>query len=147
MQATTNDVAAHFLRVVPQVMRVIAADVRRSGLDIEPLHIHLLGIISQRDWNLGELADVLSVSAPTMSKTISTLESRGWVRRERSEGDRRIVLVRLTPKGTAVLAEAREYMIDRIAEALEPLTEEQFERLTAGLDILGEAFAHAFPSD
>jgi hypothetical protein len=76
MPPTTTSVAELFLRVVPQTMRVVAADVRRSGLDIEPIYIHLLRILSRGDLSLGELADLLSVSAPTMSKTIST---RMWV--------------------------------------------------------------------
>ena len=141
MPATTSGVAELFLRVVPQVMRVVAADFRRSGLEIEPIYIHLLGFLSQQDRSLGELADVLSVSAPTMSKTISTLEARRWVQRTRSERDGRIVLVALTPEGQSILRRATDYMVSRIAEVLGPLSDEERERLSSGLEILGDVFS------
>jgi DNA-binding MarR family transcriptional regulator len=141
MPPTTTIVAELFLRVVPQTMRVVAADVRRSGLDIEPIYIHLLRILSRGDLSLGELADLLSVSAPTMSKTISTLEGRGWVDRQRSEEDRRVVRVGLTAEGQTMLGRAHEYMVARISEAMATLSAEERERLAAGLEILGDVFA------
>jgi DNA-binding MarR family transcriptional regulator len=141
MPATTSGVAELFLRVVPQVMRVVAADVRKSGLEIEPIYIHLLGCLSLQERSLGQLADVLSVSAPTMSKTISTLEARRWVQRKRSERDGRIVLVALTPEGQSVLRRAKEYMVSRIAEALGSLSGEERETLSSGLEILGDVFS------
>jgi DNA-binding MarR family transcriptional regulator len=141
MPPTTTSVAELFLRVVPQTMRVVAADVLRSGLDIEPIYIHLLRILSRGDLSLGELADLLSVSAPTMSKTISTLEGRGWVDRQRSDEDRRVVRVGLTAEGQTMLGRAHEYMVARISEAMATLSAEERERLAAGLEILGDVFA------
>lgn len=106
------------------------------------MYIHLLGILSQRDCSLGELAEVVSVSPPTMSNTVSTLESRDWVRRRRSEQDRRVVLVSLTPEGRSVLGRAQDYMVQRIADALAPLDHGELERLAAGLEILRDVFSH-----
>jgi DNA-binding MarR family transcriptional regulator len=139
--ASASDVAELFLRVVPQVMRLVAADIRRSGLDIEPLYIHLLRNLSSEGRSLGELAEVLSVSAPTMSKTISTLEARKWVARQRSETDGRVVMVGLTPEGRSTLHKAEEYMVRRIAEALDALSDEERARLSSGLEILGDVFS------
>jgi DNA-binding MarR family transcriptional regulator len=141
MSARTSEVAELFVRTVPQVMRVIAADVRRSELAIEPVYVHLLGILAERERSLGELADMLSVSSPTMSKTVSALEARGWVERRGSEEDRRVVLVCLTAKGESILTEARAYMISRLAEVLGSLTDEQRDELADGLSALREAFS------
>jgi MarR family transcriptional regulator, organic hydroperoxide resistance regulator len=47
----------------------------------------------------GDLAQLLFTTAPTVSSVVNTLESRGWVRRERLTRDRRLVEVRLTPTG------------------------------------------------
>jgi DNA-binding MarR family transcriptional regulator len=142
MAMPTHDVAELFLRVVPQVMRVVAADVRKSGLEIEPFYVHLLGFLAQGDRSLGDLADVLAVSAPTMSKTVSTLEGRRWVRRQRSIRDGRVVRVVLTAEGRAVLERAQAYMVGRIAEALAVLSPEDCARLASGLEILGEVLAN-----
>lgn len=143
MPATTTGVADLFLQVIPQVMRVMAAEIRKSGLDIEPIYISLLGCLAQGDRSLGDLASVVCVSPPTMSKTISTLEGRDWVRRQRSEGDRRVVLVSLTPDGRSVLRQAQDYMVDRIADTLGVLDFAQCETLMSGLQVLDEVFAPA----
>jgi len=143
MPPSTSGVAELFLRVVPQVMRNLAADVRRSELEIEPLYIHLLRVLSRGDVSLGELAELLAVSPPTMSKTISTLESRGWVRRTRSDQDGRIVLVGLTAAGQTILQQAQDFMLAHIAEALEPLSDEECAKLRSGLKILEEVFSRA----
>lgn len=128
-------------------MRVITADVRRSRPEVEPIYIHLLGLVLKRDRSLGELADMFSVSAPTMSNTISTLEARTWVERRRSQEDRRIVLVHLTPEGRSVLSDARAYIVSRLADALGELDDEQREQLATGLMVLREAFSHALPDE
>jgi DNA-binding MarR family transcriptional regulator len=147
MQPDLSDLAELFLRVVPQVTRVIAADIRRSGLDIEPGYIHLLRILSRSDRSLGDLAEVFTVSAPTMSKTVSTLEGRGWVQRRRSEADGRVVLVSLTPDGGDLLARAEDYMLTRIEEALSSLDGGDREALYTGLGILRDAFVNAPAGD
>jgi len=143
---SSTEVADLFLLIVPQVMRAISADLRRSSLDVEPIHLHLLGLLSEGEHSLGQLADVFSVSPPTMSKTISTLEARGWVRRRRSEADRRMVLAHLSPEGRAVLSEARTYAVSRLSEVLDGLDEDELQRLRAGLTVLGRVYAPGFPA-
>jgi DNA-binding MarR family transcriptional regulator len=143
----TTDLAELFLRVVPQATRAIAADIRRSGLEIEPFYIHLLRILSRGDRNLGELADVFSVSAPTMSKTVSTLEGRGWVQRRRSDVDGRVVLVGLTDEGLAIFRRAEDYILGQIEDMLASLDEEERKTLYAGLEIIRDVFVSAPVSD
>jgi DNA-binding MarR family transcriptional regulator len=46
-----------------------------------------------------DLAAAVGISRPTATGVVSTLEGRRLVRRRRGEGDRRLVLVSLTPSG------------------------------------------------
>ncbi len=46
-----------------------------------------------------ELARVCCLDAGSMTRTLDRLEARGFVRRARSDTDRRVVLLELTPKG------------------------------------------------
>jgi DNA-binding MarR family transcriptional regulator len=46
-----------------------------------------------------ELAAAVGISRPTATGVVSTLEGRRLVRRRRGDGDRRLVLVSLTPSG------------------------------------------------
>jgi DNA-binding MarR family transcriptional regulator len=50
----------------------------------------------------GELARELGVEPPTAVKAVARLEAAGFVTRERSTDDRRVVLVSLTPAGRAL---------------------------------------------
>ena len=61
-----------------------------------------------------EIADRMIERTPGVTRMIDRLETKGWVRRDRSPDDRRVVFCRITPKGTRVLAR-----LDGPVEALE----------------------------
>lgn len=136
----TQQVAAQCLQVIPLVMRAVASDMRQMGQPFAPPHFRLMRMLHDQQWRLTDLAERLAVSNATMSNTISALEARGWVQRQRSEDDRREVLIGLTPEGQAVLEEAHRHMVERLAEALQSLTPDRLERLRDGLAILQEVF-------
>lgn len=141
MSASTSDLSDLFFRILPQAMRSIKSDIRQSDFDIDPLHLHLIDLLLEREHSLGELADVVGVSAPTMSNSITALETRGWVERRRSQGDRRRVKVRATSQGAEVRAETQAYLRSRFAETLCGLSEEERSRLGDGLRVLATVFA------
>jgi DNA-binding MarR family transcriptional regulator len=140
MYVSPNDTARRFIEVVPHVMRIIAAEVRLAGLGVDPVHVHLLGLLLRGDMTLGDLADAFAVGRPTMSKTISTLESRGWVHRRRDDGDRRVVLVGVTDEGRELVLKARRHLVDRLADALGSLDDERRATLSRGIEALRDAF-------
>jgi MarR family transcriptional regulator, organic hydroperoxide resistance regulator len=135
-QATAHEI----LEIIPLVMRVFASDLRHSGHGIVPAQFRLLGMLSRRAWTLTELAETQSVSLPTMSNTISTLEVRGWVTRTRSDEDRRVVLIEVTPEGRAIIEKVFQRAQDRFALLLANVTENELETLTQGLQILHSLF-------
>nr|WP_274387429.1 MarR family transcriptional regulator [Salsipaludibacter albus] len=57
---------------------------------------------------IGELADMLAVEQPTVTKMVRRLEPHGHVERGPDPGDGRRTLVSLTPTGREALASARE---------------------------------------
>jgi len=74
-----------------------------------------------------------TLTAPTLTgRALETLIERGWVRRKRSEEDRREYLLELTAAGQRMrerVEKAREGIIDRIDQALDERDVEQFERI------------------
>lgn len=68
--------------------------------------------------NQKQLGLAIDVSAPNLAVTLDRMVERGWVKRERSERDRRAQLIRLTPEGQALVSRARK--ISRHME-VEPL--------------------------
>jgi DNA-binding MarR family transcriptional regulator len=72
---------------------------------------------------VGRLARAEQVSAPTMSRLVDALERDGLVTREAHERDGRLVLVRATAHGRAILEQGRERRLAELAgllAALEP---------------------------
>jgi DNA-binding MarR family transcriptional regulator len=54
---------------------------------------------------VGELADLVLLNQPTLSKALDRLETDGIVERFREAGDRRSVSVRLGPRGRTLAKE------------------------------------------
>lgn len=135
-----HEIARRTLEIIPFVMRVMTAEMRSSQLDIAPSHMGLLGMLTVRPYTLGELAKQMAVSAPTMSNTITVLETRGWVTRERDSHDRRIVYVTLSAQGREMLDAIDHYTAERISEYLAPLNDQERQTLLDGLTLLQERF-------
>lgn len=68
--------------------------------------------------SIGAIARGVHLSQPTVSGVLDRLERRGHVRRERSESDRRAVVVTATEKGEKVLCESPSLLQDRFREEL-----------------------------
>jgi DNA-binding MarR family transcriptional regulator len=72
--------------------------------------------------NQKQLGQALDVSAPNLAVTLDRMVEHGWVRRERSERDRRAQLVRLTPEGQVLIRKARKISQQMEAEPLKVLS-------------------------
>ena len=77
-----------------------------------------------------ELAEALGRSKAQMTAIIDALESRGLVRRERHEVDRRFISVYLTEAGRVLLADAAPVRADAVVELMRELSGDQKDRLT-----------------
>lgn len=135
------DLAHQTIGIVPFVMRFMSADLRNSKYGALAGHVSILGMLEQRPYTMKELADTHMVSSPTMSSTVTTLEERGWLMRERSAEDRRVVWVTITPEGQLALDDMRGQTAEKIAELLDGLSESQQAKLNEGLSLLLGAFA------
>jgi DNA-binding MarR family transcriptional regulator len=91
-------------------------------------HIGRHSRISQAD--LARATD----TAPTLTgRALETLVERGWVRRKRSEEDRRQYILELTASGQRTrqrVEEAREEIIERIASVLDEKDLSDFDRIS-----------------
>jgi DNA-binding MarR family transcriptional regulator len=134
-------VSQEIVKVIPLVMRTIAAEREWSGHTMSPAHFRLLGILANHPCNLSELAVRQAVSLPTMSNSISVLVERGWVKRVTSPEDRRQVLLELTPDGRAVLVEIKAQAEARVAELLGKLSSDDLKSLSAGIALLEQALS------
>ncbi len=104
----------------------------RAGVSMS--HLHVMGLLARDgDAPMSRVADLLDVSLSNATGMVDRMAERGFVERVRVADDRRIVLVRLTDRGRAVLDEAeviRRDLVERLLAQLEP---SQLERLALTL--------------
>ena len=142
-KAAERDGLAHEIMVLmPRVMRSFSSLVRSDEVTLDPAQIRLLGMLSQGACNLSEIAREHSVSLPTVSKSVSLMEDRGWVKRSRSEQDRRVVVLSLTPDGERAWAEITTALQAKIQARLSALSVEEVAQLQRGLAVLEMVFCN-----
>jgi DNA-binding MarR family transcriptional regulator len=139
----SRDVAREILKIIPLVMRTVAAELRAAGELPAPAHFGLLSMLSAQPRTLSELAALQGVSLPTMSNSISAMAQRGWVRRTFPPKDRRVVIIEVTPTGKGALERVGRAAEAHLALMLGPLDAASRRRLQAGLGVLRRIFSDA----
>ncbi len=96
-----------------------------------------MAVISKRGpLRLSDLAQLEGVSAPSMTRTVSELEARGYVVRAPDPDDGRAVLVAAADAGTAAVLDARSSRAQLVAELLAGLDETDAATIAAALPAL-----------
>jgi DNA-binding MarR family transcriptional regulator len=91
---------------------------------LRPVEYSLLVLVmTNRDVTQKQLGQALSLSAPNLTLLLDKLAERGLLLRERSEIDRRVQHVRLTPEGEALTQQAHACVPAMEREWLKFLTE------------------------
>lgn len=84
---------------------------------------------------MGEIANRILASKSGLTRLIDKMTKAGLLRRERPEGDRRVVLVFVTPEGTEKLHAARRFHRDGIRRHFtEHLTDADLTKLARTLE-------------
>lgn len=97
----------------------------------------VMGILSkEKTIKITELSNKLSLSNSTVSGIIDRLEKQGMVVRKRSEEDRRVVHVSMSPNFTGVHQNFHKRLEENIGKVLNKGTPEELEKIYIGLDVL-----------
>jgi MarR family transcriptional regulator, organic hydroperoxide resistance regulator len=82
-----------------------------AELQLSPAQCHLLRVIEpDRPIPMRHAAETLACDASNVTGLVDRLESRGLIRRRRSDEDRRVTMLDLTPSGSRL----RTQLIDRM---------------------------------
>ena len=90
---------------------------------------------------IGKLAALEQVSPPAITKTVTALESAGLAERLPSASDRRVVMVRATPKGRRLLESGRAARVRVVADLLAGLTERDQRALRHAAELIAGTLA------
>ena len=99
----------------------------------------LATISKQGPLRLAELAQLESVSAPSTTRLVAELESKGLVSREPDPADGRAVLLSITPAGETAVAAARAARAEMVAELFEVLDTGEISAIAAAVPALERA--------
>lgn len=112
-----------------------------SGDDIAPHQFSALVRLAEESRTLGELAATERVSAPSMTRTVTSLAERGLVVREDHPEDGRQVIVTLTDAGRTAVRETKRRRDQWMAVRLADLADEDLEVLDRATAILARVAA------
>ena len=130
-----------WLTVSEVVPRVLDAQLQRDAGITHAAYV-VLAMLSEapgRSRRMSDLARRANQSQSRLSHTVSRLEERGWVRRERSAEDGRGNLAVLTDAGWDVVRSVAPGHVDAVRTALfDPLTDEQTRSLGEVLETVLE---------
>lgn len=98
-------IGSELLTVVARLNRLAT---QRIALPLPWAQARLLGTVSDRgDTRISDLAELDHCSQPTMTTQVRRLEEAGLVARTADPRDARAVRIRITPRGSAMLARVR----------------------------------------
>lgn len=112
--------------------------------DITMAQFQLLSVLADdRSRPVGELAEHVGVSAPTVTRMLDGLERAGIAARRQSTLDRRVVEVELTPEGRKIVKRKQRLMAARRRAVYESLDVGEREQAARLLHRLAEAIGGA----
>ena len=94
--------------------RIFARMLKRHGVDINPAQGRIMFVLWQQDGvPIRELVRRTSLGKSTLTSMLDRLETAGLIVRERSESDRRVILVKRTEKDRS-----RQQVYERVSEEM-----------------------------
>ena len=108
-------------------------------LDLTLPQVKALMVVGAHGVRMSEVGRALGASASTATGIVDRLVERRLVERVRDQGDRRAVLVRLTPDGQQTLEQIAALTNAHMRTLLTRLSEEELETVRRAMEILTAA--------
>ncbi len=126
------------VRTMNDLYQSVEANLSRFGLSVGRLGILiLLHNSGEAGRTPSELADEGGITRATVTGLLDGLEKEGLVERIKHPGDRRMLHIRMTPKGRDLIAAVLPSHVQLIAWALGSLTEAEIQQLIALAEKIG----------
>ncbi len=108
----------------------------RSG--VTPTRLAALAALTRYPDGLrqGDLAELMNVSAPSMTRLVEILSEAGWVERRKDPSDQRCLLLALSAAGHATLDTLRDEAATQLSAGLADLTVDERAALSAAVPVL-----------
>ncbi len=110
--------------------------------DLTNNDMHVIEAVGTGDGkNMSSIARKLNITVGSLTTAMNSLVNKKYVERRRSEEDRRVVFVKLTPKGSRAFRHHEDYHRQMTQAVVDKLDETEMPVLLKTLDALSEFFA------
>lgn len=137
---TVNDVLVNLINEVwvLEGKAIITGEFR----DLTNNDMHVIEAVGTGDGkNMSSIARKLNITVGSLTTAMNSLVNKKYVERRRSEEDRRVVFVKLTPKGVRAYRHHEDYHRQMTQAVVDKLDEKEMPVLLKTLDALSEFFA------
>lgn len=130
-QNTKRSINELLVNLFNHVMDMEAKAVITEGYrDISNNDLHIIEAIGvEEPRNMSVIAGRLTVTVSTLTTNMNGLEKKGYIRRERSQEDKRVVYATLTEKGRKAFYHHRDFHKKMIRAIVKDLNEDEMEIL------------------
>jgi len=134
--ADLTGLAAEVRTEVARLAYHLRTPATRSG--ITPTRLAALAAVARYPEGLrqGDLAELMNVSPPSMTRLVEIMSEAGWVVRDRDPSDHRALLLVLTPVGQKTLDTLRSESASVLSAELADLSEAERAVLEAAVPVL-----------
>jgi DNA-binding MarR family transcriptional regulator len=122
-----GDVWLHAHKMIRSARQIINNNLRPLGLSSAEGSILLHLLTQGKEMGQEQLVEELDVSKPAISRTINSLETKGYVARQRDPDDKRAYLVQLTGKAREIGPAVEQVYNHVYAVALQGISQEEFD--------------------
>ena len=132
----TNGLAGEVRTEVGRLAYHLRTPATRSG--ITPTRLAALSALTRYPDGVrqGDLAELMNMSAPSMTRLVEILQEAGWVERRRDPADQRCLLLVLSPVGRKTIETLRDDSATQLGEELAELTADERAALAAAVPVL-----------
>ncbi len=130
-----NDQLVLIFNEILEIQERVLKKSRFSDLTLKEMHT-IEDIAQDGSLSSNQVAKNLKVTPGTLTVAIQGLEKKGYVKRVKSDKDRRVVLLQLTDRGQAIYQVHKNFHQEMVEETLTGLDPKEVEVLTKGLNNL-----------
>lgn len=133
-----NDVLVHLFNEIWQLEE--DAIITEEFKDITNNDMHIIEAVGLDGGNMSAIAAKLNITVGSLTTSMNSLVKKGYVERERSERDRRVVYIHLTNKGRRAFRHHEEFHNQMTDAVLQSLGEDEVPVLVKTLSGLSAFF-------
>ena len=108
--------------------------------DISNNDMHIIEAITENGNNMSTIAKKLNITVGSLTTSMNSLVNKKYVTRERSETDRRVVNIQLTPKGLSAFRHHAQFHKEMTDAVVKKLNEKELSVLEKTLEGLSDFF-------